>query len=135
MRDSKADAALMRQRIRACEDACDALIKASEDCADACLDLNGDEENTTCFLAALDCVEISLAAARVLSWTTSTHHTSAIAILDACLRCCAVSTAACERMAVLHAPWITCTAACQRLSTACSNLLRLMQQTQSQPTN
>lgn len=119
----------MRQRIRTCEDACDALIHVSEDCADACLGLGDNEEGTACFLANLDCVEISLAATRILSWTTSKHHAAAIAILNACLRCCAESTAACERMAELHTPWTTCTAACHRLSAACSDLLRMLKQT------
>ena len=113
---------LIRERIRTCESACDELIAVSESCADACLALDGDGIITTCFLADLDCVEIGTVTVRVLSWTTSTNRTAAIAILDACMEACTASAAACERMAELHSPWVTCTGACRRVSNACIDL-------------
>jgi len=113
---------LIQERIRTCEGACDELIAVSENCADACLALHGDGEITACFLADLDCVEIGSVTIRVLSWTTSTNHATAIAILDACVEACTASAAACERVAQLYPSWRTCTAACHRLSNACTEL-------------
>lgn len=127
MWDSGVTSDLMRERIRACERACDEVVGVSEDCADACLALSGDGDSTTCFLADLDCVEIASATARVLSWTTSANRQAAIAVLDACVELCMVSAGACERMAQLYDPWTTCTAACHRLSNSCIDLLVVLE--------
>ncbi|TFD93036.1 hypothetical protein E3T61_05535 [Cryobacterium lactosi] len=118
---------LIRERIRACERACDELVVVSENCADACLALNGDGDITTCFLADLNCVEIALVTSRVLSWTTSENRAAAIAVLDACMELCMLSAAVCERMAQLYDPWVTCTAACHRLSNTCMDLLVVLE--------
>lgn len=114
--------ALIQERIRTCEEACDELVRVSELCAEECLTLPGDGEITTCFLADLYCVEIGLVTARVLSWTTSANHAAAILILDACVEACTESVIACERMARLHPNWVTCTQACHRVSNACTDL-------------
>lgn len=115
--------ALIQERIRTCENACDELIAVSENCADACLALPGDGEITACFLADLYCVEIAAVTIRVLSWTTNTNRTAAILVLDACVEACTASAVACERMAQLYPSWKTCTEACHRLINTSTELL------------
>jgi hypothetical protein len=109
-------------RIRLCEEACAELIEVSRRCADECLALNGDGDITACFMASLTCVEMAESTARVLSWTTPGNHAVAIAILEGCREACAESVIACERMVQLHSRWVTCTAACRRVSNACTDL-------------
>jgi hypothetical protein len=114
--------------ISQCVTACDALVKVSEDCADACLALEGNGEVTACFLADLDCIEISITTTRVLSWHTRNDGPTAVSILETCREACGVSTAACERMKVLHPSWQTCSMACHRVSDSCTRLLGLLAQ-------
>jgi hypothetical protein len=109
-------------RIRLCERACAELIRVSLQCADECLALQGDGEITACFVANLNCVELAESVIRVLSWTTPGNHPVAISILEACIEACAESVIACERMATLHANWVTCSATCHGLSNACTDL-------------
>ncbi|WP_104163551.1 four-helix bundle copper-binding protein [Cryobacterium sp. N22] len=127
MLDGDVVGALIRERIVACELACDEVIAVSERCADACLALHGDGDITTCFLADLDCVVLGTVTVRVLSWTTSANRSAAIAVLEACVEVCTASAAACEQMVQLHSPWVTCTGACHRLCNACTDLLVVLE--------
>jgi len=112
--------------ISQCVAACDAVVKVSEDCADACLALEGNGKVTACFLADLDCIEVSITTTRVLSWHTRNDGPTAVAILEACREACRASITACEHMKVLHPSWQTCTMACRRLSDSCTRLLDLL---------
>jgi hypothetical protein len=114
--------ALIQERIRICEEACEELVRVSELCAEECLALTGDGKITECFLADLYCVEMGVVTARVLSWTTPANHAAAISVLEACVEACAESVIACEQVARLHPNWSTCTAMCHRVSNACTDL-------------
>ncbi|MBG6057732.1 hypothetical protein RCH16_000746 [Cryobacterium sp. MP_M5] len=109
--------------ITQCLTACDALVKVSEDCADACLAIEGNGEVTACFLADLDCVEICTTTTRVLSWHTRNDGPTAISILETCREASQVSAAACERMKAIHPSWQTCSMACRRVGDSCNRLL------------
>lgn len=127
MLDGDVVGTLIRERIDACELACDEMIAVSERCADACLALHGDGDITTCFLADLACVELGTVTVRVLSWTTSANRSAAIAVLEACVEVCTASAVACEQMVQHYSPWVTCTGACHRLSNACTDLLVVLE--------
>ena len=109
--------------IAQCVTACDALVKVSEDCADACLAIEGNGEVTACFLADLDCIEICITTTRVLSWHTRNNGPTAISILETCREASRVSAAACEGMKAIHPSWQTCSMACRRLGDSCTRLL------------
>jgi len=113
-------------RTTACVAACDALIAASEDCADACLAQSGDGEVTACFLADLDCIEICTTTSRVLSWHTRTDGPTAASMLDTCTEACRASSVACERMLQHRPDWRSCAPECRRVTDACAELRALL---------
>ena len=116
-----------------CVTACDALVRVSEDCADACLVVDGDGEVTACFLADLDCIEICTSTTRVLSWHSRNNGLTAVLILETCREASRISAAACERMAGLHPSWPTCSMACRRVSDACTRLLAILRRREGSP--
>ena len=113
-------------RTAACVAACDALIVASEDCADACLAQSGDGDVTACFLADLDCIEICTTTSRVLSWHTRTDGPTAASMLDTCMEASRASSAACELMLPNRPDRTSCAAECRRVTDACAELLALL---------
>ena len=113
-------------RTAACVAACDALIAASEDCADACLAESGDGDVTACFLADLDCIEICTSTSRVLSWHTRTDGPTAASMLDTCMEASRASSAACERMLQHRPDWTSCAPECRRVTDACAEVLALL---------
>ncbi|TFC52348.1 four-helix bundle copper-binding protein [Cryobacterium sp. TMT2-10] len=113
----------VRTGINRCVEACVALVQVSEDCAAACLALEGNGEITHCFLADLDCIEVCSATSRLLSWHVHSDGATAIAMLETCRESCSASVEACERMAELYPSWLTCTMACRRVMDACGTLL------------
>jgi hypothetical protein len=120
------DHATVVARTATCVAACDALISASENCADACLALSGNGDVTACFLANLDCVEICTSTSRVLSWHTRTDGPTAAALLDTCVEACRASSTACERMLSHRPGWRSCAPECRRVTEACTDLLAVL---------
>jgi hypothetical protein len=116
----------VRAGIDRCVEACEALIRVSEDCADACLAIDGDGDVTACFLADLDCIEVCSTTSKMLSWHARSDGPTTVALLETCREACAASTAACERMAELHPSWQTCSMACRRLNDSCTRLLAVL---------
>ena len=114
-------------QVQDCIDACTALERASEDCAEACLRLGGDGDVTTCFLADLDCVEVCAATSRLLGWRSRTDGPTMQALLQACLEAASVSIAACERMLPGRPHWTSCVPAAHRAIAACTALLEIFE--------
>ncbi|QYF72479.1 four-helix bundle copper-binding protein [Cryobacterium sp. PAMC25264] len=110
-----------------CIDACTELERASEDCAEACLRLDGDGDVTDCFLADLDCVEVCAATNRLLGWRSRTDGPTTQAMLLACRAAASVSIAACERMLPGRPHWISCVPAAHRAIEACTALLKVFE--------
>ncbi|TFD30015.1 four-helix bundle copper-binding protein [Cryobacterium cryoconiti] len=116
----------MRTEVIRCVAACDALVAVSEDCADACLRINGNGDVTRCFLADLDCIEVCSSTSRLLSWHMRRDGPTTVALLETCREAARASTLACEYLAGLHPGWQTCTMACRRVDDACERLLAVL---------
>jgi len=116
----------MRSEVIRCVAACEALVAVSEDCADACLRINGNGDVTRCFLADLDCIEVCSSTSRLLSWHIRRDGPTTVALLETCREAARASTLACEYLARLHAGWQTCTMACRRVDDACERLLTVL---------
>ncbi|MCY7286865.1 MAG: four-helix bundle copper-binding protein [Cryobacterium sp.] len=116
----------VRTGITRCVAACDALVVVSEDCADACLRLEGNGDVTRCFLADLDCIEVCASTSRLLSWHAGSDGATTIAMLETCREAARASLQACEQMADLHPDWHTCSMACRRVDEACTRLLAIL---------
>jgi hypothetical protein len=116
----------VRTGISRCVAACDALVAVSEDCADACLRIEGNGDITRCFLADLDCIEVCSSTSRLLSWHAQKGGPTALALLETCREAARASMAACEHMAELHPGWHTCSMACRRVDEACARLLEVL---------
>ncbi|TFD95237.1 four-helix bundle copper-binding protein [Cryobacterium lactosi] len=109
--------------VQDCIAACTELERISEDCAAACLRLDGDDDVTDCFLADLDCVEVCAATNRLLGWRSRTDGPTTQAMLQACREAASVSIAACERMLRDRPDWHSCVPAAHRAFAACTALL------------
>ncbi|HSP75768.1 MAG TPA: hypothetical protein VLO31_06110 [Cryobacterium sp.] len=118
----------LRTGISRCVAACDALVAVSEDCADACLRIEGNGDVTRCFLADLDCIEVCSSTSRLLSWHAQKDGSTTIALLETCREAARASMAACEYMAKLHPGWHTCSMACRRVEEASTRLLAVLRQ-------
>ena len=116
----------VRTGISRCVAACDALVAVSEDCADACLRIEGNGDVTRCFLADLDCIEVCSSTSRLLSSYSRRDGSTTIALLETCQEAARASTAACEYTAGLHRGWHTCSMACRRVDEACMRLLAVL---------
>ena len=112
--------------ISRCVAACEALVTVSEDCADACLRIEGNGEVTRCFLADLDCIEVCSSTSRLLSWHTRSDGPTTAALLETCQEAARASMAACEYLADLRPGWQTCSMACRRVDEACARLLAVL---------
>lgn len=103
-----------------CEHACTA-------CADACL---GERDATTlvrCIRLDLDCADICMTTARVMSRQTAFDPTLARALLQACARACHICGDECDQHAqhgLQHCQ--VCREACQRCEQACNTLSRVI---------
>ena len=116
----------VRTGVNRCIAACDALVAVSEDCADACLRIDGNGDVTRCFLADLDCIEVCSSTSRLLSWHARRDGPTTVALLETCREAARASMLACEYMAGLHPGWATCTMACRRVDDACERLLAVL---------
>ena len=112
--------------ISRCVAACDALVAVSEDCADACLRIEGNGDVTRCFLADLDCIEVCSSTSRLLSLYSRRDGSMTIALLETCQEAARASMAARESTAGMHRGWHTCSMACRRVDEACMRLLAVL---------
>ncbi len=106
-----------------CITACYACAEACNACADACLGEKEVARQVTCIRLDLDCADVCLATARVISRLTRTDKILAGALLRACATACGECAKECEP----HAPHMEhcriCAEACRRCEKACRDLL------------
>lgn len=108
-----------------CIEACHECEQVCTQCADACLG-EGDREHdlSTCIRLNLDCADICLATARVLSRQTGYDADVGRTMLEACAVACRACGDECERHAehgMAHCR--ICAEACRACEEACRTLL------------
>lgn len=106
-----------------------ATIDALNDCAEACradtvADLS--EQNLTdmvvCIRQCMDCADICIAAAGVISRLAPDNAPVAGQLLQACAAACRECGNECERHARMHQHCAVCAEACRRCEQACREL-------------
>jgi hypothetical protein len=108
-------------------------LEALDDCAQACTaDVDADlgEQNlaemVTCIRQCLDCADICVATAAVLSRAASYEGRMARVVrplMEACVAVCRMCGDECERHAAMHPHCRVCADACRRCEEACRQLL------------
>lgn len=106
-----------------CIAACFACSEACNVCADACLAESNLAELVGCIRNNLDCADICLATARVISRLTATNKEMAGSLLRACADACRICGAECSRHGEKMVHCKICAEACQRCAAACESLL------------
>jgi hypothetical protein len=91
-------------------------------CTDACLGEGDLADLVRCVRLNLDCADLCLATASILSRPTMTDAGVLLAALDACRESCRVCAEECERHAEHHAHCQACAEACRRCESACQRL-------------
>jgi uncharacterized membrane protein len=106
------------------------VIDALSDCAQACdSDTAADlgEQNVTemitCIRLCLDCADICIVTARVISRQTDYDANVTRPLLEACAAICRSCGDECERHARMHEHCRVCAEACRRCEQACRELL------------
>lgn len=106
-----------------CIVACYACAEACNACADACLAETDVERMRSCIRKDLDCSDVCLATARVISRLTATDKDLAGALLRACRTACSLCAVECESHAGHMEHCAICAQACRRCVSACIELL------------
>jgi hypothetical protein len=107
----------------------DALIACSEACtacADACLSESMVAELTKCIRTNMDCADICVTTARVLSRHTGYDANISRTLLEACTMACKSCGDECARHADVHEHCRICADACRACENACRDLLATM---------
>jgi hypothetical protein len=110
-------------RLSACVEACLACAQACTACADACLSEDSATGPATWVRTKLDCADICVATAQVLSRHNGYDTNATRALLEACVRICKRCADECERHASTHAHCRVCAEQCRRCEQACRDLL------------
>ena len=92
-------------------------------CADACLAEDAVADLRNCIRTNLDCADVCVATASVLSRRTGSNLTVVTELLKACRTACATCAEDCEAHADMHEHCKLCADACRRCEKACSDLL------------
>ncbi|MBO0824784.1 MAG: four-helix bundle copper-binding protein [Actinobacteria bacterium] len=107
-----------------------AVIEALNDCAQACMADTGcdlSEPNVTemvrCIRLCLDCADVCVAAAGVISRQAAYDADVVAPLLHACAAACKSCGDECERHARMHEHCRVCAEACRRCERACRDLL------------
>lgn len=106
-----------------CITACYSCGEACNACADACLGEKDTAHLVRCIRENLDCADVCLAAARVISRLTSTDKKLAGDLLRACITACESCRTECSGHAGMMEHCRVCAEACRRCAEACRALL------------
>jgi hypothetical protein len=117
-----ADVKLDRVLLAATIDALLGCAEACTVCADACMNEPGVVELVTCIRTNLNCADICVATAQVLSRHTDPDPTIGRVQVVACVTACATCAAQCARHAEMHEHCRICADVCRRCEAACRDL-------------
>lgn len=117
---------LDRRQLAGVIDELDTCSLACTACADACLSEPMVAELAKCIRTNLDCADICIATARVLSRHTGYDANISRAMLQSCVMACQSCARECERHADMHEHCRICAQACRDCEQACQQLLSAM---------
>ena len=112
-----------RGRAIECITAAYSSAEACNVCADACLSEEDPAAQIDCIRTSLDCADICLATARIVSRMTRTNKELVGAQLRACHTACEICAAECGKDGDEMEHCRICAEACRRCAKACSELL------------
>lgn len=112
-----------KAKLAACIDACLECGQACTACADSCLSEDMVADLTKCIRTNLDCSDICLTTANVLSRHTGYDANITRVVLEACRAACGSCATECEQHAEMHDHCRVCAEACRRCEDACAELL------------
>lgn len=102
--------------------------QACTSCADACLGESNIQELIRCIRLNLDCADLCMTTAGILSRPSMSAPEIWASQLQACLIACQVCAKECERHSAKHEHCRICAEACRECETACNDLLSLTRQ-------
>ncbi len=105
-------------------DALYACAQACNSCADACLGEEHVNDLRRCITLDLDCADICLATAAVLTRQTQPDAALRRRLLEACIEACRLCAEECERHAQMHEHCRICAEACRACAEACQSTLQ-----------
>ncbi|NMR21564.1 four-helix bundle copper-binding protein [Cellulomonas fimi] len=123
MESYPAEINLDRQQLARTVDALLQCAQACTACADACLSEEMVADLRKCIRTDLDCADICVAAANVLSRHTGYDANITRAVLQACVTACKACGDECEAHAGMHEHCRICAEACRACENACAELL------------
>ncbi|WNB86998.1 four-helix bundle copper-binding protein [Cellulomonas sp. ATA003] len=123
MESYPAEIKLDRQLLAQAVDALLQCAQACTACADACLSEEMVADLRKCIRTDLDCADICVAAANVLSRHTGYDANITRAVVQACVTACKSCGDECEAHAGMHEHCRICAEACRACEAACSELL------------
>ena len=112
-----------RSKAIECITACYSCHEACNSCADACLGEEHVAHQIRCIRTNLDCADVCLATAKVISRLTETDKQLAGDLLRACITACESCGAECSKHAEMMKHCAICAEACKRCAEACRALL------------
>jgi hypothetical protein len=116
-----------REDLLACIDACTACAQACSACADACMAEPRSDELLANVRSSLDCADVCVATARVLSRDSAGRVELVVALLQACLTACQACGVTCGNAAATDADGrdhvSVCRTTCAQCAEACRQLL------------
>jgi hypothetical protein len=119
-----------RDQLLAVIDACSACAQACSACADACLAEPPSDDLRANVRSSLDCADVCVTTARILSRDTAGRLDLVVALLQACVTACKACDVTCGNAAAAvadgHDHIRACHAACARCAEACQQLLAEM---------
>ncbi len=123
MESYPAEINLDRQLLARTVDALLQCAQACTACADACLSEEMVADLRKCIRTDLDCADICVAAANVLSRHTAYDANITRAVVQACVTACKSCGDECETHAKMHEHCRICAEACRACEKACTELL------------
>ncbi|HEV8245604.1 MAG TPA: hypothetical protein VGP93_07540 [Polyangiaceae bacterium] len=116
------------EALRSCVEACFAGAAACSACADACLAERDVASLVGCIRACLDCSDLCVATARMLSRQIESNPQLVSSQIDVCRIACLI----CSQEALLHAQahehCRLCSEACFRCDVACGRLAKVLRE-------
>lgn len=112
-----------KAKLAECIQACFECAQTCSACADACLSGEMVDDLTKCIRINLDCVDICVAAGKILSRDAGQNAEITRAVLRACRTVCKACADACGRHASMRSHCQICAEACRRCEQACTDLL------------
>lgn len=115
-----------RTRLAAAIDALNACAETCTACADACLSEDMVAELTRCVALNLNCADICLATARMLSRNAGEDAAISRSMLEACATACRACAEECAKHAKHHQHCRVCAEACRSCERVCRDLAAAM---------